>query len=246
MATMPATLDLEKQTAHGGRGPTLPPARGGNGGGGGGGGGDDTADFPERLRRYRLGVILALVSIVMLFVGLTSAYLVRMGSTHTDPVTGLQVTDWQPMQLPLLPLGLNTLLILASSFTLEMARRALKRQLVIADAVGVEQAQVPPWLGISVVLGVGFLIGQVLVWQQLRAHGVYVSTNPSSSFFYILTALHAVHLAGGVLALLYAQATALLRRELATRLLVVDVTSLYWHFMAGLWLYIFALMQFVQ
>ncbi len=92
------------------------------------------------------------------------------------------------------------------------------------------------------------LNGVVLVsyFNQLRAHGVYMSSNPSSSFFYLLTVLHAIHLGGGMVALLYAEGTTLLGRSIARRLLVVDVTSIYWHFMAFLWVYIFALLQFVK
>jgi cytochrome c oxidase subunit 3 len=85
-----------------------------------------------------------------------------------------------------------------------------------------------------------------LAWRQLAANGFYVSTTPSSSFVYLLTGTHAVHLMGGVLALLVAGAASLLRRSLATRSIVVDVTAWYWHFMAALWVYIFCLMKFAS
>ena len=103
-----------------------------------------------------------------------------------------------------------------------------------------------PWLGITFVLGAGFLVGQLLAWSEMRHLGIFVSTNPSSSFFYVLTGAHGLHLLGGVLALAYAGVTSLLRKPLATRFLVVDVTALYWHFMDFLWIYIFALLHFAR
>jgi cytochrome c oxidase subunit 3 len=239
---MPATLELDKKR---GGGPDFPPGRGGDGNGGNGAR-DDAPDFHERLVRYRLGVCIGLIGVTMVFISLTSAYIVRQGTSTVDPNTGLYSSDWRPMTLPVAALGLNTALLLLSSIALGLARRALKRQYAVAEAVGEEQATAPPWLPVAVILGVGFLIGQIFVWNQLRTHGVYMSSNPSSSFFYLLTVLHAIHLAGGIIALLYAEATALLHRSVARRLLIVDVTSIYWHFMAALWVYVFALLQFVK
>jgi len=239
MATMPATLELDKQP--GGRGPELPPGRDD---GNGGGRNDGASDFRDRLRRYRLGMVIGLIGISMMFIGLSSAYVVRQGASTIDPNTGFYSNDWRPMTLPVIALGLNTALLLFSSVALELARRSLKRQ--YAEVVGGGRTAAPPWLPMAVVLGVGFLVGQVFVWTQLRSHGVYMSTNPSSSFFYVLTILHAIHLAGGTVALLYAEGTALFHRSVARQLLVVDVTSIYWHFMAFLWVYIFALLQSVK
>jgi cytochrome c oxidase subunit 3 len=98
----------------------------------------------------------------------------------------------------------------------------------------------------TVALGLLFLYGQWMAWRQLAARGFYVSTTPSSSFVYLLTGTHAVHLMGGVLALLVAGLFALLRRPVTTRSIVVDVTAWYWHFMAVLWVYIFCLLEFVS
>ena len=98
----------------------------------------------------------------------------------------------------------------------------------------------------TVALGLLFLYGQWMAWRQLAARGFYVSTTPSSSFVYLLTGTHAVHLMGGVFALLVAGVFALLRRPAATRSIVVDVSAWYWHFMAVLWVYIFCLLEFVS
>jgi len=99
---------------------------------------------------------------------------------------------------------------------------------------------------VTVVLGFGFLVGQWLAWSELKGRGFLVSTNPDSSFVYLLTAAHAVHLAGGIIALLWASASSLLHRPIEGRRIVVDVAAWYWHFMAVLWIYVFALLAFAR
>jgi len=89
-----------------------------------------------------------------------------------------------------------------------------------------------------------FLGGQWLAWVSLRAHGFYIDSGGASPFFYLLTAAHAVHLAGGILVLLYARAIFVLRRTIEQRRIVVEVAGWYWHFMGVLWVYIFALLEF--
>jgi len=247
---MATTLSPVAVDQIGGRGPTLaPPPRDGGWGGG-------RPDDPRnRLRRYRIGMLFALAAVVMLFVSFTSAYIVRQGMGTWSDASARYVTDWQPISLPPI-LWINTVILLLSSFTLAMAQRTLSRKLRTAPRGGTSPAAEPaliatdqrsiPWLGITLVLGAGFLVGQLLAWEQLRHLGIFVSTNPSSSFFYVLTGTHGIHLLGGVLALGYAGMTSLLRKPLATRFLVVDVTALYWHFMDFLWIYIFALLHFAR
>ena len=249
MATTFSPVAVE-ETKLGGRGPAIvPPPRDGWGGG-------RPDDHRDRLRRYRIGMFFALTAVVMLFVSFTSAYIVRQGVGTWSDASARYVTDWQPISLPPI-LWINTIILLASSFTLAMARRTLSRKLKAAPNRGtwvpppqpaliVDQQRSIPWLAITIVLGAGFLIGQLLAWEQLRHSGIFVSTNPSSSFFYVLTGTHALHLLGGVLALAYAGTTSLLRKPLVTRFVVVDVTALYWHFMDFLWIYIFALLHFAR
>ena len=98
----------------------------------------------------------------------------------------------------------------------------------------------------TIALGFCFLAGQWMVWRTLADRGFFVATAPSSSFVYLLTAGHAVHLMGGILALLVAGAASLLHRSLESRRIVVDVTAWYWHFMALLWIYILALLEFAH
>ena len=106
------------------------------------------------------------------------------------------------------------------------------------------------WLFLTVMLGLGFLVSQLLAWRQLVGQGVYVATNPHSSFFYLLTAAHAVHLLGGLAALAYLllRARAPQENEVAwTRVQNgAGAVTLYWHFMAFLWVYLFVLLFYVR
>src|SRR5712664_750151 len=211
---------------------------------------DGRPDYRTRLRRARLGLLVALTPILMLFVSFTSAYVVREGLPTLDPRTNNLIRDWIPVALPRLLL-LNTFVLLVSSLSMELARRQLQSQVAGASsssAVGDTLAGKirMPWLAVTLVLGFAFLFGQWTAWQQLAANGFYVATTPSSSFVYLLTGAHAAHLLGGVLALIVAGIASLLHRSLKTRSIVVDVTAWYWHFMAVLWIYIFCLMKFVR
>jgi cytochrome c oxidase subunit 3 len=221
----------------------------GYGGGSGGGRDDSYPDFGERLRRYRLGLMVGLAAVVMLFVSFTSAYVVRQGLGNYDAASQTYITDWRPLSLPMGLLLLNTFLLLASSFTIEMARRAAFAEAAVAPitempGIAKDQKHGVPWLPITVILGLGFLSGQVMAWHDLGRRGFYMASTPSSSFFYVLTGVHAIHLFGGVVAMLYALAAVFRSRPLERRRIVVDVTAWYWHFMALLWLYIFALLKF--
>jgi len=206
---------------------------GGNGGSPPAGYGPDDgglSDFDTRLRRARLGLGVGITGIVMVFVSLASAYVVRQGLPTLDTRTGTLVRDWFPIELPRLLL-LNTGVLLLSSASMEQARR---------------QAQKLLWLAVTLVLGLGFLSGQLLVWRQLAARGFYLATSPSSSFIYLLTGMHALHLIGGILALLAAATAYLLERSMDSRRIVLDVAGWYWHFMALLWMAIFCLLELAR
>ena len=204
-------------------------------------------DFASRLRRVRLGVGVALTGIVMIFVSYSSAYVVRQGLPTLDPRTGTLVRDWLPLQLPNFLL-VNTLVLLLSTLTMELARRQAVRVGAAAETASdpAERADTDrmPWLALTAILGLSFLAGQWLVWRELAARGFYVATSPSSSFFYLLTGMHGIHLLGGIFALLAASAVALLRKSAASSAVVVDATAWYWHFMTILWVYILCLLEF--
>ena len=103
-----------------------------------------------------------------------------------------------------------------------------------------------PWLGITVFLGLCFLVGQVQVWNILRVQGAFLASNPSRSLFYILTGTHAVHLVGGLAGLLYAVTGRLLAARFESQRIAVEVTGWYWHYLAFLWIGIFALVHFAR
>jgi cytochrome c oxidase subunit 3 len=210
-------------------------------------------DFPVRLRRARLGLGVGVTGIVMIFVSLTSAYLVRQGLPTLDPRTDTLVHDWLPVHLPRLLL-INTVVLLISSVTMELARRQVARAVTLAQGISIpgvclgreDREDNVPWLALTVVLGLSFLTGQWMAWRELAASGFYVTTSPSSSFVYLLTGMHGLHLLGGVLALLAAGAASVLGRPVESRNIVLDVTGLYWHFMAFLWIYILCLLEFAR
>ncbi len=209
----------------------------------------DALDFFTRLRRARLGIIVALTAVVMIFVSYSSAYIVRQGLPTLDPATGTLVRDWLPLQLPSFLL-INTLVLLVSTLTMELARRQAVRVALETGTIysGTSRADSNsmPWLALTAILGLSFLAGQWLVWRELAAHGFYVATSPSSSFFYLLTGMHGIHLLGGILALLAAGIALLLRKSTASAAVVVDATAWYWHFMTFLWVYILCLLEFAR
>ena len=247
MASFTPTVPASHPTSRGKRA-DLPPVIGG---GDGGRPDPGSPDYGARLRRARLGLAVALTPIAMLFVAFTSAYIVRQGLPTFDPNTNTVVHDWIPVPLPTVLFLINTCVLLFSSVTIEFARRQLARQVALEPVQSIPGVSLGkeskfPWLALTIVLGLCFLTGQWLAWRDLASRGFYVATNPSSSFVYLLTGSHAVHLFGGIVALLAAGASVVMNRPLASRRIVVDVTAWYWHFMALLWIYILALLEFAH
>lgn len=176
--------------------------------------------------RYRTGVLVALAGVAMMFTALTSAYIVRGGTWN----------DWRPIAIPRM-LWVSTGIILLSSLAFEVARRALKSGRTVAFQ---------RWLLVTVVLGLGFLATQLMAWRELAAAGVYLASNPHSSFFYVLTGAHGLHLLGGILVLDYLLLRSWRGRSeengARKRQRVVNAAALYWHFMFGVWIYLFLLL----
>jgi len=190
-------------------------------------GGDDDGDsgggFPAIPQRaYFTAISLGLAAIVMFFMALTSSYIVRKGLGG----------DWQPVRLPSI-LWFNTLVLLSSSGTIELARRRLHA----GESVAFRR-----WWAVTTLLGTAFLIGQVQAWRQLAAAGVFLASNPASSFFYLLTGAHGLHLLGGVVALLYVALRAW-RLSRITQSTAAELASIYWHFMDGLWVFLLLLLR---
>jgi cytochrome c oxidase subunit 3 len=201
----------------GGGGGKLPPA-----------GGDDGGDSGKRRgpqrpssRRYATAIVIAIVSIVMFFMAMASAYIYLRANSNR----------WVPLHLPWI-IWVNTALLLLSSGAMEFARR----RLALADVAQFRKL----WAG-ATTLGVLFLIGQLVAWRQFVLAGFYVSTNQASSFFYIFTGLHGLHLLGGICALLYVSFRKFEKAKVS-RTVAAEVASYYWHFMDGLWLFLLALL----
>jgi cytochrome c oxidase subunit III len=197
-----------------------PPSRsGGDGNGFGGGEGPEGGSSAVPQRAYATGMTVALGGILMFFMAFVSAYIVRKGTSN----------DWRPLDVPRI-LWLNTAILIASSFTLAHARKLFRRD----DLSGFRH-----FWSITTILGVFFLVGQLIAWRQLVQHGVYLASNPSSSFFYVFTAAHGLHLLGGVLALAWVQFHRTHRMTLRT---ATEIAAMYWHFMDGLWVFLFLLL----
>jgi cytochrome c oxidase subunit III len=250
---MPITgehVEIERKPKLGGGGPGKIPFRHGYGGGDDGdhSGPDGFSSSQQRLRRGRVGIVVFMGCVTVLFVGATSAYLLRQNTTRWDQDKQQSVYEWRPLQLPYKQLWVNTLLLAMSSITLELARRRMIKEAGFS-AMGIvppRRNSDLPWLPITVMLGFGFLAGQFLAWTSLRSQGAFLSGNPSKSFFLIFTGGHAIHLAGGLIMLLYAACASWFRIRLESQRIAVDVTSWYWHYMAFLWVGIFALLHFAR
>jgi cytochrome c oxidase subunit III len=203
--------------------------------GGGGGdqppdGGDDggDGDYGKRRRkgspssrRFSTGIAIGMVSILMFFMALASAFLVLHHTSHM----------WVRVRLPGI-LWINTAILMGSSFALERARARLS----LGDVQGFRKL----WL-VTTVMGLLFVAGQLVAWRQLVSQGVFIASNQASSFFYIFTGAHGVHVLGGLAALLFV----LLRnfeKSQTSISLAAEITSYYWHFMDALWIFLFALL----
>jgi cytochrome c oxidase subunit 3 len=183
-----------------------------------GGGLPSLPNTPDRT--YMTATLVALAGIAMFFAAFISASVVRQGSPGAD---------WRPLSVPHI-LWLSTAILLASSFTLAHARN----RFLLHDADGFYH-----WWRITAILGGFFLVGQVIAWRQLASTGIYLATNPASSFFYTLTAAHGLHLAAGLVALLVVA----LRKVASVTRTATDAISLYWHFMDAIWIVLFFFMR---
>lgn len=169
------------------------------------------------------GIWVGLAAITMSFAAFTSAMFVSQGSA----------VEWKHISLPPI-LYLNTLVLIASSVILEIGRRR-----VAAFARGENPRRAVPlaWLCATLLVGLLFVAGQYAAWLRLRSAGLFLATSLSLSFFYVFTAMHALHVLGGLGAL-----ARVIRKlsgpVLSLRKSTMDSTSYYWHFMGVLWLYL--------
>jgi cytochrome c oxidase subunit 3 len=167
------------------------------------------------------GIWIALFAITMSFAAFTSALFIRQAST-----------DWTHIAAPRI-LFISTAVLLLSSCVMEMSRREFDGA---SDSQIKDRGKGLILLAATLVLGLAFVGGQYLAWRQLAAQGLYLATNPNSSFFYLLTGVHALHVLGGIVALVYLLAKLAARGSVGRNL--VNGVVVYWHFMAALWLYL--------
>ena len=184
----------------------------------GGGGGPDTS-FPISPREIATWFLMT--GIAMLFAGLSSAYIVLRG-----------VPSWENIPLPSLVWG-KTLILVVSSVTFEMARRSVKRNRIAA---------LKQWLGVTAILGIAFVAGQIEAWRQLSAARYHLISTMHSSFFYVLSGIHAVHILGGLIGLTVVIVKTWYGRLSSLSFEPLRMCATYWHFMAGVWLYLLLLL----
>lgn len=176
------------------------------------------------------GVWVGIAAITMSFAAYSSALIIRQSANP----------DWQHFTLPRI-LFFNTLVVLTSSVTMYAARPRSRATVDRSGTVTAVDAPHPAWLYLTIILGFLFLAGQILAWRNLSAQGLTLASSPSSSFFYLLTAMHGLHLLGGLAGLFYVvyrvRGSSTERAASAYK-----AASLYWHFMTVLWLYLFAML----
>ncbi len=164
-----------------------------------------------------IALFILLVSSAMVFAALIVAFVARRA----------MAADWTTAPKPHI-LWLNTAILLASSFVLDRSRRSLKN----GDRSGFNL-----WWTAATALGFLFLGGQAWAWHRLDAAGVYMASSLGGSFFYLLTGAHALHLLGGLAALVYVDVQAWRLRLGPAKRTVIDVSAIFWHFLDAVWLF---------
>lgn len=222
----------------------------------GGGGGDENWDSRpsgrrgprEQLIRFRLAMFSGLAGDFVFFAVLVSAFFVRPSSGHISAADTF-ISDWHPLLVPPI-LWINTAILLLSTLTMETARRQLFHEIdIMEEWLGLGRPAVrraAPWLIATIVLGILFLGGQWIAWEQLSREGFFFSSNPNSHFFYLVTGTHAFHLFLGLGVLVFALAAMFRFRKVELRQIAVDCAAWYWHAMGLFWIFLFVLIVFFQ
>jgi cytochrome c oxidase subunit 3 len=166
---------------------------------------------------------LFLVSVSMIFISLISAYVVKKGAGH-----------WQYIEIPSM-FQITTIIILASSVTMQFAYWSAKRNNLLLIRLGVV---------FTGLLAIGFIYGQILGWGQLVDQQAHFVGNPAGSFIYVFTGLHIVHLIGGIVFLSIVLVSAFKYQVHSKRLVRIEMCATYWHFLGGLWLILYLFLTF--
>lgn len=224
---------------------------------GGGGGGDDDWDRRQRrgpreaLYRTRAFVFCALAGDLMFFLALVVLFYAHMDGAATDLRPLHPAEGGHPALLPPL-LFLNTAALLLSCLAMERARRHIFREIdVLEEWLGLGRPALRrtlPWLGLTAALGLLFLGGQFLAWHQFIAQGYAFDrwTAPSSYFFFVITGLHAAHVAFAILLLALCLVALGQLRRVELRQIAVDAAAWLWYTLGLIWLVIFAVLALGQ
>jgi cytochrome c oxidase subunit 3 len=178
----------------------------------------EEAKRPLSMHPKKFALWLFLVTIFMIFAALSSAYIVRQADGN-----------WLLFDLPNL-FFITTMVILVSSGTMHWAYLSAKKD-------NLETAKLA--IGITTVLGIGFLIGQILAWGEMVKGNIHLVGNPSGSFVYVISGLHGLHIVGGLVFLLIVLVSLFQLKIHSKNLLRIEMCATYWHFLGGLWLYLF-------
>jgi cytochrome c oxidase subunit 3 len=180
-----------------------------------------------KIHPYKMLLWVGLGSIVMMFAGLTSAYIVKKSQAN-----------WLEFDLPNL-FWFSTLVILVSSFTIQMA---------VKKAKAGEMAQYRGFLSVTAILGLTFIILQIRGFQALELNNVALTgarSNSAGSFLLVIAGLHLLHLVGGVIAIAVISLKALAAKSSTNQVLSVELVASYWHFVDILWIYLFVFLNWV-
>lgn len=178
----------------------------------------EEAKKPLGMNPKKFALWLFMVSVIMIFAALTSAYIVRQAEGN-----------WLLFDLPRL-FWINSGVILMSSISMHWAYLAAKRDNL--ESVKIATA-------ITTILGVAFLVGQYLAWGALVENSVYFVGNPSGSFVYVLSGLHGLHIVSGVIFLMALLWSTIKYEVHSKNMTQIEMCATYWHFLDGLWLYLF-------
>ena len=179
---------------------------------------DAPVEQPLSMHPKKFALWLFIVTVVMIFAAFTSAHIVRQADG-----------DWLIYDLPSMLWYTSGIIILSSVF-MQWAYIAAKKD---------KLEQVKLSLGITTILGILFLFGQLKAWEQMVDANVYFTGNPAGSFLYIFTGIHALHLISGVIYLIYMLISSLRNKVHSENMLNMEMSSTWWHFLGGLWIYLF-------
>lgn len=179
----------------------------------------------KRIHPHKFTMWIALASIIMMFTGLTSAYIIKRN-----------LANWLTFELPQI-FWYSTAVIIISSITIIISRNYFRQR---------RMKQYRLWLAITLALGIAFVWMQYIGFTQLWHSGITLTKNVSFSFLYILVGLHALHVIGGVVALIIVLVKAYSTRVKTYNIVPVDLINTYWHFVDLLWIYLLIFLSMIR